>query len=92
MPKHSYRWHNGAVTVKSGHGGLIAAVLKAGSADASATIYDGTSTGGVIMCTLTALAGTSVSAFFGEGGIVFNTGLHMVPAGGGGASCSVVYD
>ena len=92
MAKHSIEWHNAALTVKTGQGALIALICKAGSADATLTVYDGTSTGGTQIAKLSALAGDSAAAYFGEGGVAFTTGLHCVPAGGGGASMTAVYD
>lgn len=67
----------------TGPGILLYANLVGGTTGNHLTVYDGTSTSGLLLIDLANVtAGVSTSANF-EGGIVFNTGLYVVVSGSG---------
>jgi hypothetical protein len=61
---------------------LLSQLTAASGAPGTVTVYDGTSTSGLQLSNLSALASTSVNAAV-EGGVVFNTGLYVVVTGTG---------
>ncbi len=69
----------------TGPGVLLLSQLTAAAATATVTVYDGTSTAGLQLSNLSAVANTSVNAAV-EGGVVFNTGLYVVVTGVGGTA------
>ncbi len=65
----------------TGPGVLLWAQLQGASGTDVFTIYDGTSTGGLMLCSLEAkVAATNVTANISQG-VCFNTGLYVVVTG-----------
>jgi hypothetical protein len=76
----------GAQTI-TGPGVLLSVECVGGSAAGTVTVYDGTSTSGLRLCSLAGVAiGVTQVASFPQG-IVFNTGLFVVVAGTASTGC-----
>ncbi len=76
---------SGAQTV-TGAGVLLSAELLGGTTANAFTIYDGTSTSGLMLANLQNVTAVTVQEAFPQG-VCFNTGLYVVVSGTGSKGC-----